>query len=55
MTKVKNGDKVSVHYTGTLASGDIFDSSRDRDPLKFEVGSGQLIAGFDKAMIDMEV
>ena len=55
MTKVKNGDKVSVHYTGTLTSGDIFDSSRDRDPLKFEVGTGQLIAGFDKAMIDMEV
>ena len=55
MTKVKSGDKVSVHYTGTLENGDIFDSSRERDPMKFEVGSGQLIPGFDKAMIDMEV
>lgn len=55
MTKVKIGDKISVHYTGSLESGDIFDSSREKDPMKFEVGSGQLIPGFDKAIIDMEV
>ncbi len=44
------GDQVQVHYHGTLDSGEVFDSSRGREPLAFEVGSGQLIAGFDAAV-----
>ena len=46
----QQGDTVAVHYTGTLDSGDVFDSSRQRDPLEFTVGGGQVIAGFDRAV-----
>ncbi len=52
---VKKGDLVSVHYTGTLTSGDVFDSSRERDPLQFEVGAGQMIPGFDSAVEGMKI
>jgi FKBP-type peptidyl-prolyl cis-trans isomerase 2 len=44
----KDGDTVTVHYVGKLDSGDVFDSSRERgEPIRFVVGSGQMIAGFD--------
>ena len=51
----KNGDMVSVHYTGTLVDGLIFDTSRDRDPLAFTLGAGQVIAGFNSAVEGMEI
>ena len=50
----KTGDTVSVHYRGTLADGTEFDSSADRDPLEFVVGSGQVIPGFDAAVVGLE-
>lgn len=55
MAKVKQGDKVKVHYTGKLPSGEQFDSSKDREPLAFTVGAGQMIKGFDAAIPGMEV
>ena len=56
MTKVENGNTVSVHYTGTLNDGTEFDSSYSRDePITFEVGSGQMIPGFDSALPGMTV
>ena len=55
MSAVKSGDNVSIHYTGTLADGSVFDSSEGRDPLQFEVGSGQIIPGLDKALPGMTV
>ncbi|MCQ0093275.1 peptidylprolyl isomerase [Roseovarius sp. M141] len=55
MTEVKSGDTVHVHYTGTLTDGTVFDSSDGRDPLKFEVGSGQIIPGLDTAIPGMTV
>ncbi len=55
MTQVKTGDTVRIHYTGTLADGSQFDSSAGRDPLEFQVGSGQIIPGLDKALPGMEV
>lgn len=47
---IKNGDRVKVHYTGKLKDGEIFDSSLEREPLEFIVGTGQLIAGFENAI-----
>ena len=53
MSTVENGNTVAVHYTGTLNNGTEFDSSRGRDPLNFQVGNGQVIAGFDTAVVGM--
>jgi FKBP-type peptidyl-prolyl cis-trans isomerase 2 len=55
MKTVEENDKVALHYTGTLINGETFDSSEGRDPLSFEVGSGQVIPGFDKAVRGMKV
>lgn len=55
LSKVKNGDTVKVHYTGKLTEdGSVFDSSREREPLEFTLGEGQLIPGFEEAVIGME-
>ena len=55
MTALKSGDTVAIHYTGTLLDGSTFDSSEGREPLEFEVGSGMIIPGLDRAMPGMEV
>ena len=55
MQQAQNGDKVKVHYHGKLRSGEIFDSSQGRDPLEFELGSGQVIKGFDEGIKGMQV
>ena len=55
MANVKNGDFVQLHYTGSLEDGSVFDSSDGREPLEFQVGGGGIIAGFNDAVIDMEV
>lgn len=55
MSQAKSGDTVKIHYTGTLDDGTQFDSSADRDPLEFELGSGQVIPGFDSAVEGMAV
>ena len=50
----KPGDTVRVHYRGTLADGTEFDCSEGREPLEFEVGSGQVIPGFDVAVCELD-
>ena len=55
MSEVKTGDTVQVHYTGKLDTGEQFDSSRERDPLQFTLGNGELIPGFENAVIGMKV
>lgn len=53
MTEAKLGDTVRVHYTGKLEDGTVFDSSLDRDPVEFTLGAGQVIPGFEQAVVGM--
>lgn len=53
MKKVENGMFVSVHYKGTLKNGETFDSSHESQPLEVEIGAGQLIKGFENALMGM--
>lgn len=54
MTQVKDGDTVTIHYTGKLDDGTIFDTSADNDPLEFVVGSHEVIPGMEDAVVGME-
>lgn len=53
--EVKVNDKITVHYTGKVESGEVFDSSLERDPLAFKVGEGTLLKGFEDAVIGMKI
>ena len=55
MDQVKKGDTVKVHYTGKLESGEVFDTSKNRQPIEFIVGSATLIPGIEKGIIGMEI
>ena len=54
MSQAKSGDTVKVNYTGKLKDGSVFDSSVNRDPLQFKIGAGQVIPGFEQAIVGME-
>ncbi|MBW2019383.1 MAG: peptidylprolyl isomerase [Deltaproteobacteria bacterium] len=53
MAEAKHGDTVRVHYTGKLEDGTVFDSSGDRGPMEFTIGKGQIIPGFEEAVVGM--
>lgn len=53
MTPAKVGDTVAVHYTGKLTDGTVFDTSAEREPLEFTIGQGNIIPGFEQAVIGM--
>ncbi|MGB5618391.1 MAG: peptidylprolyl isomerase [Desulfobacterales bacterium] len=55
MNTAKTGDTVKVHYTGRLDDDTVFDTSRGKTPLEFTLGDGNLIKGFEKGLIGMEV
>ncbi|MBU1076564.1 MAG: peptidylprolyl isomerase [Spirochaetes bacterium] len=54
MSEAKSGDAVKVHYTGKLDNGTVFDSSKEKPPLEFTIGVGQIIPGFEDAVIGMK-
>ena len=52
---ITRGNTVEVHYTGRFVDGEVFDSSEGKDPLQFEVGSGQIIPGFENAIMGKQI
>ena len=54
MAQPQAGDTVVVHYTGKLEDGTVFDTSREQDPMRFEVGAEQVIPGFEEAVCGLE-
>jgi peptidylprolyl isomerase len=54
MRPAKQGDTVRVHYRGKLQDGSVFDDTFDREPLRFTIGRGQLIPGFEEAVVGMK-
>jgi len=55
MSEAKKDNIVKVHYTGKLENGQVFDTSKDRDPLEFKIGEGKLIPGFEQGVIGMKL
>ena len=53
VAQVKHGDTVKIHYTVKLEDGTIFDTSAKRDPLQFIIGAGQVVSGFEQAIVGM--
>ncbi len=53
--EARAGDSVSVHYTGTLKNGTVFDSSKGRKPITFNLGEGRVIKGWDEGIAGMKV
>lgn len=49
----REGDKVRVHYKGSLDDGSVFDSSEGSDPIEFTIGEHQVIDGFEQAIVGM--
>ena len=55
MEQAQRGDTVKVHYTGKLDDGTVFDSSTGREPLEFQIGTNQIIHGFQDGVVGMAV
>ena len=55
MSQAKFGDTVKVHFTGRLENGEVFDTSKEGQPLEFTIGKGDVVPGFEKGVIGIEV
>jgi peptidylprolyl isomerase len=55
MAKAKDGDTVSIHYTGMLESGEVFESTKERSPIEFTLGNQRVIPGIEKGILGMTV
>lgn len=53
MAQAKRGNAVKVHYVGKFEDGTVFDTSREREPLPFTIGEGEVIPGFEEAVVGM--
>ena len=53
MRHATHGDTVKVHYRGKLHDGSVFDETSDREPMQFTIGEGQVIPGFEEAVVGM--
>ena len=53
MAQARMGDRVVVHYTGKLADGTVFDSTRDDEPLEFTLGGKEVIPAFEQAVVGL--
>ena len=53
MARAKLGDTVKVHYAVKLEDGTIVGSTTNQEPLQFTIGDGQIIPGFDQAVVGM--
>ncbi len=54
MASASKGDKIKVHYRGTLDDGTVFDDTHEREPIEFVLGQGKVIPGFEEAVVGME-
>jgi len=54
MEGIRDGDVVQVHYTGKLKTGEVFDSSKEKEPLQLKIGEGKIIPGFEQALLGMQ-
>jgi len=54
MAQAKQGDTVKINYTGKLDDGTVFDTTKGREPLKFKIGEGKIIPGFEQGVIGMK-
>lgn len=52
--QAKQGSKVKIHYTGKLEDGGIFASSKNKEPIEFTLGQGQVIPGIEEAVEGMQ-
>lgn len=52
---IEEGKFVQIEYTGTFDNGEVFDSNIGQDPLEFQIGSGMIIGGLDRAVLEMKV
>ena len=53
--KAKSGNDVSLHFTGFLENGSVFDTSEGKTPIKFKLGSEDVIPGFNEGVLGMEI